>query len=256
MKKTVNIFALILSILITSCKSDTTAPVPLEQTSAIALTFDNRISANQDLSLNTSTFVNQNNETVQTNELKYIISNITLTQDDGTIFEYPKEDSYFVINEEDPSSLQLVLSEIPIGNYTHISFGIGVDQSKYPLDGGVLNFIPLAEEAGMLWNWAAGYKFIKFEGMYTPQGGTASPFVIHVGSHGTNLDNYTSVTLPLGNSITVATGSTADINIDVFVENIIDATNQIKLEDTSDIQVDPVNAPRIAKNMESAFQAQ
>ncbi|WP_298419459.1 MbnP family protein [uncultured Kordia sp.] len=252
MKKIAYLLTCILSLFTLSCSDDNNT----NQTSAMELTFDNRISASQDLNLSTSTFVNQNNETVLTNELKYIISNITLTQDNGTIFEYPKADSYFVINEEDASSLTLSLTGIPVGNYTHVSFGIGVDQSKYPLDGGVMNFIPQAEAAGMLWNWAAGYKFIKFEGTFTPLGGTENPFVIHVGSHGTNLDNYKFITLPLGNSVTVATGNTANVNVDVFVANIIDATNQIKLEDTSDIQVDPVNAPKIAKNMESAFDAQ
>ncbi|WP_430410583.1 MbnP family protein [Kordia sp.] len=252
MKKVIYSLIIVLSIITSSCNDDNTT----DQTSVIELTFDNRISASQDLSLNTSTFVNQNNETIVTNELKYIISNITLIQENGTTFEYPKADSYFVINEEDPSSLQVNLTGVPVGNYTQIAFGIGVDQSKYPLDGGVLNFVPQAEEAGMLWNWAAGYKFIKFEGTFTPQGGSENPFIIHVGSHGTNLDNYKFVTLPLGNSITVATGTTADVNVDVFVANIIDATNKIKLEDASDIQVDPVNAPKIAKNLESAFQAQ
>lgn len=252
MKKITYSLLIILSLFISSCNDDNNT----NQTSAIELTFDNRISASQDLTLNSSTFINQNNETVQTNELKYIISNLTFIQADGTTFEYPKADSYFVINEEDPSSLELSLTGIPVGNYTQIAFGIGVDQSKYPLDGGVMNFIPTAQEAGMLWTWAAGYKFIKFEGVFTPQGGTESPFVIHVGSHGTNLDNYKFITLPLTNPITVSTGITSTINIEVFVSTIIDATNQIKLEDTSDIQVDPVNAPRIAKNMESAFQVQ
>ncbi len=252
MKKIAYILSISLLVLASSCNNDSNAI----ETSTVEVTFDNRISATQDLTLGTTVYVNQNNESVVTNELKYIVSNIALTQDNGTIFEYPKDDSYFVINEEDASSLTLNLTGIPVGNYTQISFGIGVDQSKYPLDGGVLNFIPTAEEAGMLWNWAAGYKFIKFEGMYTPQGGTEAPFVIHVGSHGQNLDNYKFITLPLANTINVATGNTADINIETYVQDIIDATNQIKFEDTSDIQVDPVNAPRIATNLESTFSAQ
>ncbi|MEM6720574.1 MAG: MbnP family protein [Bacteroidota bacterium] len=252
MKKITYTFALIILILASSCKDDSNAI----ETSAVDITFDNRISATQDLTLGTTVYVNQNNESVVTNELKYIISNIALIQDNGTIFEYPKDDSYFVINEEDPSSLTLNLTEIPVGNYTQISFGIGVDQSKYPLDGGVMNFIPTAEEAGMLWNWAAGYKFLKFEGMYTPQGGTEAPFVIHVGSHGQNLDNYKFVTLPLANTISIATGNTAAVNVEAYIQNILDATNQIKFADTDDIQVDPVNAPRIATNLETSFSAQ
>ncbi|QHI37969.1 hypothetical protein IMCC3317_33520 [Kordia antarctica] len=252
MKNIVFISALIVLIIASSCKSDENAL----ETSAVTITFDNRISASQDLILGTTTFVNQNNETILTNELKYIISNIALIQDNGTIFEYPTANSYFIINEEDASSLTLNLTGIPLGNYTHISFGIGVDQTKYPLDGGVLNFVPQADEAGMLWNWAAGYKFIKFEGTFTPQGGTESPFAIHVGSHGMTLDNYKFVTLPLTSPINVATGNTASINVKAFVKNIIDATNQIKLEDTSDIQVDPVNAPKIATNLEGVFRVE
>lgn len=252
MQKITYIFTIVLLIVASSCNDDSNAV----ETSAVEITFDNRISANQDLTLGTTTFVNQNNESIVTNELKYIISNIRFIQDNGTVFEYPKEESYFVINEADPSSLTLNLTGIPIGNYTQIGFGIGVDQTKYPLDGGVMNFIPEAEQAGMLWNWAAGYKFIKFEGTFTPQGGTEGPFVIHVGSHGQTLDNYKFITLPLGNTINISTGNTATVNVQTLVQNIIDATNQIKLEDTSDIQVDPVNAPRIATNLESSFSAQ
>ena len=252
MKKIAYIFSLTLLIIVSSCNTDSNAI----ETSAATITFDNRVSANQDLTLGSTTFINQNNETILTNELKYIISNIALIQENGTVFEYPKEDSYFIINEADPSSLSLNLTGIPVGNYTQIAFGIGVDQSKYPLDGGVLNFVPQAEEAGMLWNWAAGYKFIKFEGTFTPSSGTESPFVIHVGSHGVNLDNYKFVTLPLASSITIATGNTASVNVNAFIQNIIDATHQMKLEDAADIQVDPVNAPKIAKNLESVFSAQ
>ncbi|PTX64010.1 hypothetical protein C8N46_101620 [Kordia periserrulae] len=251
MKKIVYLFSLSLSILVLSCNSD----ADVIETSTVEITFDNRISANQNLTLGTTVYVNQNNESVVTNELKYIISNIQLTQDNGTIFEYPKADSYFVINEADLSSLTLNLDGIPVGNYTHISFGIGVDQSEYPLDG-MLNFIPTAEEAQMIWNWAAGYIFIKFEGTFTPQGGTESPFVIHVGSHGQNLDNYKFVTLPLANTMNVNAGTTASVMVEAYIERIIDATNQIKLEDTNNIQVDPVNAPRIATNLESMFSAQ
>ena len=252
MKKTIYILSFILLIFASSCKDDEN----VIETSAVEITFDNRVSSSQDLNLGTTTFINQNNETILTNELKYIVSNIALIQDNGTVFEYPKAASYFIINEEDTSSLTLNLTGIPVGNYTKIAFGIGVDQSKYPLDGGVLNFVPQADQAGMLWNWAAGYKFIKFEGTFTPQNSTESPFIIHVGSHGVNLDNYKFVTLPLASSITIATGTTASINVKAFVKNIIDATNQIKLEDASDIQVDPVNAPKIAKNLESVFSVQ
>lgn len=253
MKRFIYISSIILSLFALSCNNDDNSTEV--STATVQLTFDNRISATQDVNLGTTTFTNQNNESVVTNEFKYIVSNISLTKDDGTVFEYPKAASYFVINEADSGSLTINLNEIPVGNYTHISFGIGVDQSEYPLDG-LLNFVPTAEEAQMIWNWAAGYIFIKFEGNYTPQNGTEAPFVIHVGSHGQTLDNYKFITLPLENTTNVSTGNTATITVQTYIEKILDATHSIKLEDTNNIQVDPVNAPKIANNLEAAFSAQ
>jgi len=257
MKTIQYIFFMCLSILLLSCSSDDNSSEVVVKTSNVLVTFDNRISANQDLSLGSSIFITQSGETITTNTLKYIVSNIQLVKDDGTVFSYPQEDSYFIINEQNQSSLQLNLTEIPVGNYTQIKFGIGVDPSKYPIESGALNFIPQAQEENMIWNWAAGYIFIKFEGTFIPQNSMQSDtFTIHVGSHGANLDNYKTVTLPLQNSVNVSTGNSANIQITSYIANILDATHQITLENTSDIQVDPVNAPKIATNLESVFNAQ
>lgn len=250
-------FFIYLLTLLTSCNSDDNSTEVSLETSNVVVTFDNRISENQDLSLGNSIFITQSGETITTNTLKYIVSNIQLIKDDGTVFSYPREDSYFIINEQNQSSLQLNLTEIPVGNYTHITFGIGVDPTEYPIESGALNFIPQAQEEDMIWNWAAGYIFIKFEGTFIPQNSLQSDtFTIHVGSHGANLDNYKTVTLPLQTAINVSTGNTANIQITSYIATILDATHQIRLENTSDIQVDPVNAPKIAKNLESVFRAQ
>lgn len=223
----------------------------------ITLQFDNRMSTSEDLVLNSSTFMTSSSEMISVSELKYIISNITLTQDNGTVFQYPQEDSYFVINEENTASLSLQLENIPNGTYTGFSFGFGVDQSRYPLDGGgVLNFIPTAEEAGMLWNWAAGYKFLKFEGSFTPTGSTESDFVIHVGSHGTTLDNYKTINLAFDTPLEVSASSNPTIQIQALVDKIFDGANTIRLSDGSDIQIDPVNAPKIATNVTEMFSLQ
>ena len=172
---------------------------------------------------------------------------------------YPPEQSYFVINEADLNSQSIQLEGIEAGEYTDITFGFGVNPTKYPIESGTLNFIPTAEEAGMLWTWSAGYKFILLEGDYTPQDATESaPYIVHVGSHGANLDNYKEITLSLEGDIanqdfTIAEGLNASKTLFFDVAQVFDGPNTISIDNKPDIQVDPVNAPKIANNISTAF---
>lgn len=220
----------------------------------VNLEFKNSID-NNPIALNSTSYTNQSNESYTISELKYIISKIVLIKSNGEEYAYPVEKSYFLINEEVTASKTAKLEEIPAGEYTKIKFGFGVDQSNYPLNG-VANFIPTAEESGMLWSWSAGYKFLKFEGSYTPQGGVTADFLLHVGSHGTTLDNYKEITLDLTNTTTVGNETTSAINITADIAKIFDSTHTHSLQDKSDIQVDPVNAPKIAENVQTMFTAQ
>ncbi|WP_299435769.1 MbnP family protein [uncultured Aquimarina sp.] len=237
---------LITLIVITSCKDDDDAKF-----GALNVDFINK--AGSDLiTLNAGFYTNMSNETYTVSELKYIISNIVLIKENGEEFIYPVADSYFLINEEVSSSKQITLDDIDAGVYTKIRFGVGVDQSNYPLNG-VTNFIPTAEESGMLWSWSAGYKFVKFEGSFTPQGGTSSDFLLHIGSHGTVLDNYKEITLDISNTLTIGDQTTSNLSIETDVAKIFDSTNTYSLEQKSDVQVDPVNAPILAENISTMF---
>jgi len=232
-----------------SCKED---EAQIQEPGTLNLSFDNTINLGE-------SYTNTSGESYTVNELKYIISNITLTRKDGSVVIYPTDQSYFVINEADANSLTVQLNDIEAGAYTSMTFGFGVDPTKYPIESGTLNFIPTAEEAGMLWTWSAGYKFIKLEGDFITQGGTEEePYLIHVGSHGANLDNYKEITVPLGDDIAntdfnIAEGLNASQTIYFDVAKVFDGPNTISLENKSDIQVDPVNAPLIATNIATAF---
>jgi hypothetical protein len=247
MKKILLITLVITTIL--SCKEDETqTPDP----GTLNLTFNNTITLGD-------SYTNTSGESYTINELKYIISNITLTRKDGSVVVYPPDQSYFVINEADANSLTVQLDDIEAGAYSSATFGFGVDPTKYPIESGTLNFIPTAEEAGMLWTWSAGYKFIKLEGDYTAEDATEeAPFIIHVGSHGANLDNYKEITVPLGDDIAntdfnIAEGLNASQTINFDISKIFDGPNTIRIQDNPDIQVDPVNAPLIATNISTAF---
>jgi len=255
MKKTFLI--LLATIAITACKEDETQ---VQNPGTLNLTFENVI---DDTTLNLGdSYINSSSETYTINELKYIISNITLTRKDGSLEIYPQDESYFVINEADANSKSIQLNGIEAGDYTAITFGFGVDPTKYPIESGTLNFVPTAEETGMLWTWSAGFKFILLEGDYTPQTVTeSSPYLIHVGSHGANLDNYRDITVALGatssnTDFTIAEGVNASQTILFDVSKVFDGANTISIDNKPDIQVDPVNAPLIATNISTAFAAQ
>jgi hypothetical protein len=234
-----------ISMLAVSCKDDDTL-----ETTSIDISFANKINS-QNIELNTGVYQTILGESYSINELKYIISNISFIKEDGEIFIYPVEDSYFLIDEEVPSSKIISLENIPVANYKKIEFGIGVDQSNYPLNG-VDNFVPTAQESQMLWSWSAGYIFFKIEGEYSSTGDQPDDdFLFHIGSHGTNLDNYKTVELSSDFGFDLTENTLVSIEADL--PKLFNAVYDIRIEDKPDIQVDPINAPKIAENASQLF---
>lgn len=248
---------LLIAIIFNACKED---EAQVQNPGTLNLTFRNVV--NESLLSIGKSYTNNSSETYTINELKYIISNISLTRKNGSQEIYPPDQSYFVINEAEANSKNIQLEGIDAGDYTAITFGFGVDPTKYPIESGTLNFIPTAEETGMLWTWSAGFKFIKLEGDYTTQTEIEySPYITHVGSHGANLDNYKEVTLPLttgskNTSLTIGKEVNASQTIFFDVSKVFDGVNTIAINNNPDIQVDPVNAPLIATNISTAFSTQ
>ena len=244
-----NVFFLLPMLLLLSCSDD---DVQEALTTELNLTFDHQV-GDEDLVLSGQIYEKNGGEHFSVDTLKYIISNIELQRTDGGTFKYPVEESYFVINEEDPSSLSINLEEIPADNYDKIRFGFGIDQSNYPLNG-VDNFVPTAEENGMLWSWSAGYKFLKLEGEYGNSiAQVEQKFLYHVGSHGENQDNYKVVELNLGETLRLDQNEQS-IRIGMDILKIFNAVHALEISEKDDIQVDPVNAPRIAENVKNSFQ--
>jgi len=195
--------------------------------------FDN-VFGNADLILNSQSNVTSQGETLKVSDVKYIVSNIVLTNEDGTIFTYPKTSSYFIVSEANAASHVLELSNIPAGNYTKIKFGIGIDEEQYNLGETALgNFYAAAQAEGMEWSWSAGYKHLLFEGMFTsPTVTTETPFMVHTGKSGGHY-NYTEVTLNFPDKALVRTTITPEVHIFADIAKIIDGTNKVILSDNN-----------------------
>lgn len=252
MKLTKYAWVAMLALSIVACSSNDDETVSGE--GSLIVEFDNSY-AGSDLLLNASTYNAVDTEKIKISAVKYIVSNIKLEDENGNVYEVPKNESYFIVDESSESSQMIDLSGVPAGNYTKITYGIGVDQEKY-LEGadGQGDFLTQAQDAGMMWSWQAGYKFLVFEGVYTSETTTAeTAFAFHMGSHGSSVDNYKEVTLTLPSTARVRTDLSPIVHVVVDLDNILNGTTQFMLDDAPQIHVDAVKSPQIATNASGMF---
>ena len=78
-------------------------------------------------------------------------------------------------------------------------------------------------------------------------------FAVHMGSHGTALDNYKEVTMELPVSAKVREDLEPEIHVVADVSAILGGSNKLSLEEKSQIHVDPDLAPKIAANVNTMF---
>ncbi len=222
--------ALVATLAFTSCSNDDDSTNQVTGNGNLKVEFD-QIYNDADFAANTP-YTNSNGEIVTINKAKYIVSNIVLTNENGSTYTIPKNESYYIIDEFTPASTLIELTNIPAGNYTKISYGIGVDQEQFNLGAtGQGNFLTQAQDAGMMWSWSAGYKFLALEGTFTSSTVTTdTQFMVHTGQTGTDY-NYTTITLDLPENALVRTTITPQIHIMADLKHIIDGTNKIALSD-------------------------
>lgn len=245
-----------LSISLISCSNDDNQEI--SGNGKLILKFDNSYGAN-DLILNTQPNKTSNNEVLKISLVKYIVSNIVLTKADGTTYTYPKSKSYFIADEATAEGRAFELTDIPAGDYVKVKFGIGVDEDQWKLGAaGQGNFLAQADAAGMMWSWAAGYKFFALEGTFTSATVTkATPFMIHTGKTGTDY-NYTEVALDLPTKALVRTTITPQVHFITDLSKIIDGTNKIILSDNNmggmgAMIMGGAKLPLITKNISTMF---
>lgn len=154
----------------------------------VEIEFDNR-AGNTSLVFGVE-YTNAAGEKLTFSTFNYYVSNFVLVREDGTEFVVPKDSCYFLCKHDDPDSREIVLKNVPAGDYTALKFMIGVDSAKSvsPIAErpGVLD--PAAGANGMYWSWNSGYIFVKVEGT-SPQapldpGTNANTFQYHTGLFG------------------------------------------------------------------------
>lgn len=227
--------ALAFAMTLTACRNNDDTP----EKNNVTLHFDNVV-GNQALELGKT--YTSNNQNITFNEVKYVISNISLVKADGKEVPYNIDNldkGATVVNLADAKTFDYILTDIPAGNYKEIKLGLGVkkelntllDQEKFP------KFFKLTgkNETKMHWEWGTGYRFIKIEGKYD---NNTEDFSIHTGSTRKNnietdpfvpgVDAFREVTLSLPSNAVVGTKA-PKITIKADFDKLLNGTNKITL---------------------------
>jgi len=170
-----NILILLFTVIIgfTSCKKDEV--INSTEKGTFTIEFENEVNG-APLVLNNQNYKNANGDTYNISVFKYYVSNIKLTKTDGTVYSLPE--SYILVDAAKPSSFLTNFKDIPAGDYTKISFIIGVDKERN-LAGAQTGALDPA--LGMFWTWNSGYIFVKLEGTSPQSTAVNNALTFHIG---------------------------------------------------------------------------
>jgi len=210
--------ALLTSLLmLNACKKDNNTTTNSTSNGSLAIEFEHNVGADALVFNKTYTL---NNAQVSINKMQYYVSNVVLTKSDGSTYTVTKEQSYFFVKHIDGATGSITLNNVPVGDYTSVSFVLGIDREKsLSLSGttqsGVLDNTnyPGSE---MTWNWNSGYIFVKMEGNVATAT-TAKAFQRHIGLYGgqsgTDINNIKVIKIDLKNANNVTTPATVTNSI-------------------------------------------
>jgi hypothetical protein len=230
-----------ISVFTFSCKEDpdTDPDLPGE----VILEFDHVVGTNA-LVLDDQEDTNGDKFTVS--RFKYYISNIILKKADGT--EYKQPESYHLIDESVPASKIVNIKDIPAGEYTNLTFTIGVDSTRN-VSGAQTGALDPAN--GMFWTWNSGYVFVKLEGT-SPQSQNGG-LVFHIGGFQKPNNTIRTISPALnGQKLRVAAGKAPQVHLKVNVLNMFQGANLIKFDELSNT-MGGANSVKVADNYVEMF---
>ena len=261
--QTLAVVAIAVTAVLSSCKKEKTEPIYNNQDLApLSVEFDN-IVGGKNLYLNTETYTNAAGEDYNISTLEYYISNIIVKKADGTTYVVPQDSSYFLIKEGEEDHDE-ALFNVPEGDYTSLTFTVGVDSLRSTMDVskriGVLD--PASEESdGMYWGWNSGYIFFKMEGTSTAapvDGSGQNMFRYHIGGFGgfttPTLNNIKTITLDLTarGPAEVRKGRTSNIHLMVDIDKVLSGTTQVSIAANPTVMNSDYSA-NIANNYANMF---
>ena len=231
----------------TSCRNNDEEDSSADTKGNLQIKFENGFDNLGDIVLNQTTQTSSQGQKHQFSNIKYVISNISLIDENGNEFKYNENNpdkGAFIIDQADAVAgiVYVNLNEVPKNNYKKVKFGLGISQNAYLLgQDGQAEFWNKAKQKGMSWSWAAGYVFVKLEGKY----GTGSPdteFMNHTGNMGNVTANgtpdlYREITLNLPTTARVTSQITPSIHILADFNQYLSGETPLLLSSANDMMM-------------------
>ncbi len=227
--------------LLSGCKHDADSQPP---TGSVAFELKNMV-GQQALALDGTAYTTADGETFTVSTFEYYVSNIKLTKSDGTTYAAPNE--YHLINTAKPGSSNFTVSNVPAGDYTGVSFVVGVDSTATKGD-------PLALPGdlnpanNMYWAWNTGHIFLKLEGTVT----STSPnkaFTCHIGGYRQPLSAIVTATPSLnGATLPVRAGQSPKLAVAADVLKIFDGPTKFTVSGLPTTMMPSAASVQVATN--------
>jgi hypothetical protein len=166
-----------------ACKKASEDPAPAQETGTVHIELDHQFEQSAldpevytPLEFSPKTYQNAAGEDYTITKFRYYVSNVKLKKADGS--EYAVPESYYLVDATVSTDQLITLSNVPAGNYTGMSYIIGVDSLRNVtgVQTGALD--PLN---GMFWDWNSGYIFMMFEGTSPQSTAPDNMLQYHVG---------------------------------------------------------------------------
>ncbi|MFK7948913.1 MAG: MbnP family protein [Saprospiraceae bacterium] len=189
-------------------------------------------------------YTTSNGDVITANLFKYYVSNVVLSNEDGST-TYTVPNSYYIVDASNTESLNIDIQDVPNGEYSKVNFILGVD-AQSNTEGAQEG--ALAPEKGMYWSWNTGYIFLKLEGTTS----NATDITYHIGGFSSATNNNIKTIerdVPTGSMINVnGSESTVHYMVDVaeFFKNPVD----FDVEATPTVTMPNANSVIISENYE------
>jgi hypothetical protein len=228
--------------LLSGCKKDSDS---LAATGPVSFTVRN-VAGSQNLALNSTVATTAAGETFTVSTFEYYLSNIKFTKSDGTTYTAP--DTYFLVNQAKPSSLTFTVPDVPAGDYTGVSFIVGVDAQKTGLTDPATFTGDLNQANAMYWTWNSGHIFLKLEGTIISTNPNKT-LTCHIGGY-TDPNNAIVTATPSfnGAKLTVQANHTSQLSLAANITKIFDGPTPTTLSTFTGVHMPSAQSVQLAQN--------
>ncbi len=205
------------------------------------------------LVLGSGAYTNANGDDFKVSTLRYYVSNVQLRKADNSTYTLPKV--YYLVDQAKPATQELEMTGVPVGDYTAISFVVGVDSAR--TKAGNFTEEALNSNSGMLWTMNGGKdEFINLAMTGYSSKSPSTGLTFHVAGYlhaTTNTIRTVTVPFPAANSpMLVRPDHAPEIHLYADINKLFTGPNAIKFADTYNV-MGGAPAVKIADNMEAGM---